>query len=52
MNFGIGKSVFIVQSVHVNNFEIFEVRNAELSKDVLLPTHTKTLLLLGDAQKI
>ena len=35
---------------HVNNFEIFEFRNAELSsQDVLLPTHTKTL---GDAQKV
>ena len=34
---------------HVNDFEFFEFRNAELSQDVLLPTHTKTL---GDAQRV
>ena len=40
--FRIGKSVVIVLAKHVNNFEIFEFRNAGLSQDVLLPTtHTK-----------
>ena len=33
----------------MNNFENFQFRNAELSEDALLPTHTKTL---GDAQKV
>ena len=40
----------IVQSMYVNNFEIFEFRNAELSQDVLLPMHTNKTL--GDAQKV